>query len=84
MTEHNQAKQWRERLGLTRKQLADMTGYSYESVLLFEKGKAPSRTWSTKPTRMKERPIDAYVWKRFKRCCQAVDAEMKTGEKFGW
>lgn len=84
MTEHAKARAWRERLGLTRKQLADLTGYSYESVLLFERGTTPSRTWSTNPKKMKPKAIDDFVWQRYRRCCQAVDHELRNREPFSW
>ena len=89
MKEHEKAKAWRERLGLSRKQLADLTGYSYESVKWFENGRAPPRSWSTSAKRTPERdladaPNGQYAWQRFKRCCQAVEHELRTGVPFQW
>jgi transcriptional regulator with XRE-family HTH domain len=86
MTEYEQARLWRQRLGLTQRQLADLTGYSVESISHYENGTTPSRSWSDSKRKVKanSRPIDAFVWFRYKRCCAAVDAEMRTKKVFKW
>lgn len=89
MKEHEKAQAWRERHGLSRKELADLTGYSYESIKWFEHGRAPARTWSTSAKRTPERPLSQapngeFAWQRYKRCCQAVEHELRTQEKFAW
>ena len=60
-SEHAKAKAWRNRLGLTLDQLADMTGYSREAVFLFERG-----------ANSKGAPHAAHAWKRYKLACLAV------------
>jgi DNA-binding XRE family transcriptional regulator len=84
MSEHIKARQWRERLGLTRKQLANLTGYSYESILVFERGETPTRTWSTKTARYPRRNIDEFVWTRYRNCCAGVAAQLAQKGRFEW
>lgn len=81
MSEHMQARAWREGLGLTRHQLADLTGYSYEAISLFESGKTPKRK------NQKHLSMSAYVWHRYKRVCHSVECELRGGRAlaaFGW
>ena len=61
MTEHLQAKHWRETLKLSRPELAELTGYSRESIFLFEQGK-----------NSRGEPHPPEVWKRYKLACLAV------------
>ena len=82
MTEHERARRWRERHNLSKQQLAELSGYSWEAINLFEKGSTPSRTWAAKPSRPAA-PINGYVWQRFKRVCQGVEAELGGG-RFDW
>lgn len=77
MTEHEKAKRWRERHGLSLAQLADLTGYSELSIRWFEKGLRP-------PNRGKDRTIDAYVWQRYKTACAGVTAQIHSKRKFDW
>lgn len=74
MTEHQQAREWRKRVGLTMKGLADLTGYSYESIFQFEHGKAGGKSGK----------VDPYVWQRYKRTCHSVEAELQAGKPFNW
>ena len=83
MTEHEKARQWRERLGLSKQDLADLSGFSYEAIHLFERGTTPSRTWKNRPPR-EPQAVNPYVWLRYKRVCQAVDLELRTKEPFQW
>lgn len=84
MTEHKKAREWRERLNLTRQQLAELTGYSPESIFHFEKGLTPSRSWGDSKRKAKQKPIDPFVWQRYRRCCEAVELERETGRVFRW
>jgi hypothetical protein len=83
LTEPEQAKAWRERLGLTQQQLAEVTGYSRESVHWFEKGCRPPRPkQDTGGT-----PHEPWVFLRYKRACGDLDAELNGREKgrvFAW
>lgn len=84
MTEHQKAREWRERLGLTRQQLAELTGYSPESIFHFEKGKTPTRSWGSSKQRRTMKDVDPFVWFRYKRVCQAIELERETGRVFRW
>lgn len=78
MREHEQAKAWRERVGLSIEQLSSMIGYSKEAIYAMERGEAtPSRG---KPAR----PIEPNVWRRYKCACAAVDAHLKMQHSFNW
>lgn len=82
-TEHEKARAWRERHDLSREQLAQLTGYSYEAVVLFEKGLTPVRKW--KGTRKTEqREIKPEVWQRWKRVCAGVEAMLRERKHFNW
>lgn len=61
-SEHARARAWRESLGLTRKELASLTGFSEGSILDFEGG----------PTRRDGRPIDTASWQRYRLVCAAI------------
>jgi len=83
VTEYEQARQWRERRGLSKARLAELTGYSYESIHHFEKGLTPPRTWRSRAAKVKQQPIDPYVWHRYKTCCAGVEARL-SGAEFNW
>lgn len=74
-TEHEQARAWRKARGLNVKQLADLTGYSIESIYCFERGVASSAGTG---------PVKPWVWQRYKRACSGLDAELRSGLKFEW
>lgn len=89
LSEHIKAFEWRERLGLSRRELADLTGYSYEAILLFERGGTPKRTWSTSTRReaagkIQDAPRGHFAWKRYRRVCHSVHVELQTQETFRW
>ncbi len=79
MTEHERAFKWREKHQLTRKQLAEATGYSIEAIYWFERGTTPPGRNTTKAG-----PIKDWVWQRYKRACEGYDAELRSGGKFKW
>lgn len=75
--EHNRARAWRERHGLTQAQLAELTGYSPKSVYWFEQGVTP-------PLRNgSDRSIREWVWQRWKMACAGAERKIK-GEPFNW
>ena len=76
--EHEAAKAWRLRHGLSVAQLAHLTSYSVESIYWYERGLSPQGS-GKKPTRIKE-----WVWQRYRRACQGVDAELRTKREFVW
>ena len=79
MTEHEKAREWRERRNLTLDHLAGLSGYSVSALSWFERGLTPQR-----PKKNKDRKIKWYVWQRYKLAMAAVEQELKTGEKFEW
>ena len=60
-TEHEKAKAWRRKMGLTMDQLSVLTGYSREAVFLFERGRNSLN-----------KPHPPYAWRRYKLACLAV------------
>jgi len=79
VTPSEKAREWRERLGLTRAALAEKVGYSPEAVYWFERGVTPpGRAGKKKP-----QPVKPWVWLRYQRACQGLDAELR-GVRFKW
>ena len=79
MTEHLQARQWRERNGWNRPALAQLIGYAPETIYWMERGETPpGRAGKKKP-----QPVKPWVWQRYKRACQGLDAETH-GRSFSW
>ena len=80
MSEHEKAKAWRERRGLSVRQLADLTGYSTISIFWFERGTTPER-----PGKTRYKDIAEQVWHRYKMTCAAVEAQLKNNNRqFNW
>lgn len=79
MTEPEQARAWREALGLSRAQLATLTGYSAEAIQAFEKGVQTNGA-----------PAGARAWRRYKQACLlasillAVNREGFSVEAWNW
>lgn len=69
LPEHERAKQWRQRLGLSRRALSDLTGFSPGSIQTFEAGRKHNGD-----------PIDADAFQRYKMACASVQA----GLSFDW
>lgn len=59
--ESAQAKAWRAKMRLTMDELAKLTGYSRESIFLFERG-----------TNSLGKPHAPHAWRRYKLACLAV------------
>lgn len=79
MTEPEQARAWREAHNLTRAALAQAIGYAPETIYWMERGETPpGRAGKRKP-----QPIKEWVWLRYQRACQGLDAELQ-GVKFKW
>jgi DNA-binding XRE family transcriptional regulator len=80
------AEAWRERLGLTKEQLADLTGFTAITIYWFERGETPPKR-NAKGGHENDRRIKDWVWMRWQRACGDVDAEINgrvAGEKFRW
>ncbi len=80
MADHEKAKAWREKLGLTVEQLSDRVGYSIESIYLFEKGYTYAGRTPKKGS-IRKVPLTESVWKRYRLACAAVAADL---DKFNW
>lgn len=76
MKPHEQAKAWRERIGLTVQELSDRTGFALTSIYMFERG---ARQDGKKLSKHSE-----FAWQRYQMVCAAVDAEIKSGRRFVW
>lgn len=76
MKPHEQAKAWRERIGLTVQDLSDRTGFSLTSIYMFERGRGQDGKKLYK--------FSEFAWQRYQMICAAVDTELKTGRRFEW
>ena len=78
-TTNDQARAWREKHKLTRADLATKIGYAPETIYWMERGETPpGRAGKKKP-----QPVKPWVWLRYQRACQGLDADLK-GIKFNW
>jgi transcriptional regulator with XRE-family HTH domain len=66
ITENEKAYLWRKAMGLSRKRLSDMTGYSISSIIDIEKG----------TYRQNGNPVPPSVLKRYRTACGAVTADV--------
>lgn len=86
-TEAEKLKEWRERLGLTPQQLADLSGYSVPAIWWNEKGCTPPRTAqhvAGEAKKLSVRKIPKRTWQKFKNCCAGVEAQLRAGKQFNW
>lgn len=81
-TEPKKARRWREHHKLTVAQLADLTGYSEMAIYWFERGETPPKR-RAKSGNDSDRTVAPWVWLRYKRACQGVQAELDGG-RFEW
>jgi len=79
MKEHERVRLWMAKYGIDVAELAQLTGYSTQALYWMIRGLAP-------PNRTRKKPgsIQPWIWQRFKRCCQGVDAELRTKKEFNW
>ena len=77
MNAGSQARRWREGLGLTRKELGELIGYDQMTIYWMERGAAP-------PGRGSDGTIKPWVWLRYQRACQGLDAELRSQTPFKW
>ncbi len=82
MNEFEKAKRWREKAGLTVEELAERTGYSKESIYLFEKGFTYNGR-TEKLGKIKTKPLDERVWHRYRMACAGVRAALN-GSVVNW
>jgi len=73
MKPNEKAKAWRERIGLSVPELADLTGYSVPAIYQFESGinGAGQKT-------------NEWALQRYQMVCAAVDYQKRTGRVFEW
>ena len=81
--EHEKARQWREKAGLTVAQLAELTGYGGQAIYWFEKGMTPPLR-KAKGGKPHDRTISPWVMQRYRMACSGVDRELRSGKKFDW
>ena len=79
MTRFEKARAWRKRNKLTIEQLAILTGYGPRAIAWLEKGLSPPNASRSTPA-----PVSDWIWHRYKRMCEGVDAELRSGQKFDW
>ena len=79
MSEHDDARAWREKHQLTQSQLGELTGYARETVWWMEAGRCPPGRRDKAKAK-----ISDWVWQRYKMACAGVDAQIKAGRKFNW
>ncbi len=83
MNDHLKARKWRERVGLSREQLAEMAGYSLESIYLFEKGYVYDERGKTAKGKVRTRQINERSFHRYRMACAGVAASL-SGSAFNW
>lgn len=79
MNEYQKARAWAEKHDLSAQQVADLTGYGVRAVHWFWSGQSPPNG-----TRAKAGKISPWVFQRFKRACQGVDAQLRSRKEFNW
>jgi transcriptional regulator with XRE-family HTH domain len=90
VSEHEKAKRWREKRGLSADELAEKCGFSREAIFLFEKGHAYDPARKSRPrkgvfadTKIHTRPLNERALRRYRMACAGVEAELN-GQKFRW
>lgn len=68
------ARAWRQAHGLSVVQMAELSGYSVQSIYNFEIGR------SSTPGRA----ITPWAWLRYRMVCAGVELGFKTGHDFQW
>ncbi len=84
MKAHDQAKQWRQALGLSVAKLAELSGYSEVAIRWFEWGKTPPRTAKHIAGKQKSVKIKATVWQRYRNTCAGVECQLRAGKQFNF
>lgn len=85
MTQHERAHLWRTSRKLTVAELSVLTGYSIEAVYAMERGITPLRyATAGKPHKGKAKPVEEWVWLRYKNACRGVEHQLRTGKEWDW
>lgn len=83
MNEHEKAKRWREKVGLSHDQLAELVGYSRESIFLFEKGFRYDERGRTARGKVRRIATNERAFQRYRMACAGVQASLN-GSVFNW
>lgn len=75
MKQHAQAKAWREQRGLTRAQLADLTGYTVAAIYKLEAGYRNGGTGEMH---------SEWTWQRYRMACAGAEKQLRSGKEFRW
>ena len=78
MTPNEKARAWREKLGYNRQELGDALGYSPEYVYWMERGVMPPRKGQ------KSKPIEPWVWQRYRLACRGHAADLRDKNRWDW
>jgi len=76
--EATKAVAWRQRHGMTPEQLAELTGYSMQTIYWMERG------WAAPKTGEDPQPIKPWVWKRYKMACLGAAAQLHARQEWDW
>lgn len=77
MTEHERAKAWRIRRGLSIDDLAELTGYSKVAIYKFEAGYRADENGA-------KWQHSEWVLQRYRLACAGVAAQLDSGRVFAW
>lgn len=83
MNDHLKAKRWREKTKLSVAALAERTGYSPESIYLFEKGFTYDARGKTKRGDIRKNALNERAFHRYRMACAGVSASL-AGSSFNW
>lgn len=72
VAEGERARDWRLRHNLSQTELAELTGWTRNSIYLMERG-----------INSLDKPISPWVWRRFYMACAGVEAKLR-GQEFNW
>jgi len=75
MKQHERAKAWRLKMGLSIDQLSELSGYSVAAIYKFEAG-ARNRKAGDKHSE--------WTWHRYRMACAGVTSELRSGRGFDW
>jgi DNA-binding XRE family transcriptional regulator len=78
LNEHERARRWRQKRGLSQAKLASLTGFARETVFWMERGTTSPRPGAA------AKPISPWVWQRYKLCCAGLDHALRTKKEFNW
>lgn len=78
MSPHQKAKAWRIARRFTIPQLSELTGWSPESIVHFERGTVPGLRGTGR------RPVNPHAFMRYRMSCAGLEARFHVGGDFDW